>query len=149
MDMGAVPKARNMEAPGGCTSTSAPTPCTRRAVSFTKPEVRPTTSITMHTSTATASALTAVRIGRCMRLAITMLFSMLSFRLVRRAQIHQLRVLRLLQLEFLRRDLLIKRCLLDGHGHPVVIDGTGDLQLGRVTHSVEILVTGIVYVFHV
>src|SRR6184192_4701788 len=60
--------------PGGCTITSAPIPRLRARASLSMPTISPTTTRISTTSTATATTLISERIGRCTRLATTILF---------------------------------------------------------------------------
>src|SRR5437870_4952069 len=60
---------RISDASGGWKRTSAPTFCSRSAMSPRVPLAMPTSSITIATSTATASTDTAVRVLRCITLA--------------------------------------------------------------------------------
>ena len=67
--MTALVAPRMKEASGGWKSTSAPTFCSRSAMSPRVPLARPTRIMTMATSMATASTETAVRVLRCITLA--------------------------------------------------------------------------------
>ena len=69
MGMTALVAPRMSDASGGWKSTSAPTFCSRSAMSPRVPLAMPTRSITIATSTATASTDTAVRVLRCITLA--------------------------------------------------------------------------------
>src|SRR5712691_5571681 len=69
MGMTALVAPRISDASGGWKSTSAPTFCSRSAMSPSVPFAMPTRSITIATSTATASTDTAVRVLRCITLA--------------------------------------------------------------------------------
>src|SRR2546428_7842592 len=69
MGMTALVAPRISDASGGWNSTSAPTFCSRSAMSPSVPFAIPTRSITIATSTATASTDTAVRVLRCITLA--------------------------------------------------------------------------------
>ncbi len=66
--IGAPLNAMKIDADGGCTMMSAPTPSVRFADSKISPLVSPTTIITSITSTATAITVIAVRTGRCIAL---------------------------------------------------------------------------------
>src|SRR6266566_2707878 len=144
--IGALPKAMKLDDPGGWTSTSAPTPSMRLAASCSSPCVMPTTSITMLTSMATARTLTIVRTGRCRTLATIILLTTrrLPFRpflgVTLFAQLDQLRVRRLSQLELLRRYRLIElRVVQDRYGQAVILDRPLDLDVRGVLDPLEIL----------
>src|SRR5689334_23370700 len=147
MGMGAELMAKKYEACGACTHKSAPTPSTRLAVSFTRPDVMPTTSMTMPTSMATARTLTMVRMGRCRRLARTILFSIVDLGPGHGAQFHQFRAFRFLQLEFIGGNLLVESRFLNRNAQPVIFRRACDLNLRGITCSLKILVVGVLNVF--
>src|SRR5438876_7318899 len=74
MDTGAPEICPMTLDPGGCTITSAPMPRLRARASLSMPTINPTTTRISTTSTATAITLISERIGRCTRLATTILF---------------------------------------------------------------------------
>src|SRR6266567_857240 len=143
--IGALPKPNNIDDPGGWTSTSAPTPSTRLAASWRSPCVMPTTSITIATSMATARMLIIVRTGLCRTLATIILLT--TRRLLFRpflgvtlfAQLDQLRVRRLSQLELLRRYRLIElRVVQNRYGQADLLDRPVELDVRRVVDPLEI-----------
>src|ERR1017187_6658291 len=73
-EMGAPVKPINDDDPGGMTIRSAPTPSWLSFDPFTKPEKSATTSRIMVTSSAIAHIVINDRVGRCTRLATTILF---------------------------------------------------------------------------
>src|SRR5271157_2595354 len=126
---------------------SAPTPSTRWALSFTIPWHRPTTRMTIPTSMATASTLTAVRMGRCRTFEMISLLTKWGFPLLCRAQVHQFRALRHFQVEFLRRDRIIERGLFNGYGNRVIFLRPTQFDVGWIVNTLKILVDGVVDVF--
>src|SRR5437764_14841705 len=146
MGTGALPRPIKNDDPGGCTSTSAPTPSTRLADSCSSPVVMPATSVTMLTSMATARMLMIVRTGRCRTLATIILLTTrrLPFRaflgVTLFAQLDQLRVRRLSQLELLRRYRLIElRVVQDRYGQADLLYGPIELDVHGVADPLEVL----------
>src|SRR5208337_4817498 len=135
------------EEPGGRTRMSAPTPSTRRALSFTIPWQRPTTRRTIPTSMATASMLTAVRTGRCRILEMINLLINWVFLLLWRAQVYQFRPLGFLQIEFLRRDGLIERGLFNGDCNLVIFLRPVQFDVGWIVDALKILVVRVLDIF--
>src|SRR5689334_16133989 len=74
IDTGAPVMPCRNEDPGGLTMMSAPTPACRCLESFSMPSEKPTITRMSVTSTAMATMLMTVRIGRCTRLATIILF---------------------------------------------------------------------------
>src|SRR5579875_3921251 len=138
--IGAAVMPRKKEAPGGCTIISAPTPSTRFADSFSIPEVMPTTSNTMPTSIATARMLTIVRMGRCRTLATIILPTIRLSWPPDRAQVDQLRVLRLFQSKLRVGNRLVKPRLENRNGERIVFRGAIDDDFRGVMDVGEILV---------
>src|SRR5581483_10663480 len=105
--------------------------------------------ITIPTSIATARTLTVVRIGRWRILAKIILLTTRVLRLPSGREFHKLRVRRLLELEFLRRDGLVEGRLLNVDRELVVLDRPGQLNSGGILHALKVLVVGIMNVFDV
>src|SRR2546427_7113201 len=122
MGIGAEVKLKIYEAPGGCTSTSAPIPPTRLLLSSSSPVVIPTTSSTIPTSMATARMLTTVRTGRWSTFSMIILLTTRTLRLRAGRQVHKLRLLGLFEQEFFGLNRLVERGLLDRNRQAVVFD---------------------------
>src|SRR2546425_12785547 len=143
MGIGAEVKLKIYEAPGGCTSTSAPIPPTRLLLSSSSPVVIPTTSSTIPTSMATARMLTTVRTGRWSTFSMIILLTTRTLRLRAGRQIHKLRLLGLFEQEFFGLNRLVERGLLDRNRQAVVFDRAVEVYAGRIADALEVPVLGV------
>src|SRR3989442_6742642 len=143
MGIGAEVKLKIYEAPGGCTSTSAPIPPTRLLLSSSSPVVIPTTSSTIPTSMAAARMLTTVRTGRWSTFSMIILLTTRPLRLRAGRQIHKLRLLGLFEQEFFGLNRLVERGLLDRNRQAVVFDRAVEVYAGRIADALEVPVLGV------